>query len=67
MPFFLVNSVNSALVNGVSFSETTTAGIPCVENNVHKCSIVLYDVAALTACASIHLEYASAVVRNIFP
>ena len=65
MPFFLVNSTNTELVKGEPLSETIIDGMPCVANKVCKCSTVLKEVAAFTTCASIHLEYASTVIKNI--
>ena len=67
MPFALVKAANSALVNGVPLSETSTSGRPCVANTDLSLSMVDWDVAADTGTASSHLEWASTRTTTILP
>ena len=45
MPFARVKAANSALVNGVPLSETSTSGRPCVPKTDLSLSMVDWDVA----------------------
>ena len=62
-----VKSPNSALVNTEPFTVTSISGIPWVANIVLSFWIVTEDVACFTGCTSIHLEWASTSIRNIWP
>ena len=65
MPFLLMNSLNSALVNDDPLSETTTSGSPWLANNILSLlRVASVDVDGTTEM-SIHLEYESTVINSI--
>ena len=67
MPFCCMNSVNSSLVNDVPLSVTRVSGSPWTANTALSLSMVVGAVMLPIMWASIHLECASTIIRNICP
>ena len=67
MPLQRKNSWNSFDVNEGPLSETIIWGRPCVANVEQSLLMAAVEDVDGTMCASIHLEYASTIMRSVFP
>ena len=67
MPFAVVKFLNSVLVKHDPLSVTIWCGNPRLGNVICSFSMVTSDVELLVGCTFIHLEWASTIIKNIFP